>query len=146
MVIAHKIVAVILRHRNGDSPEAKRLFIPKSRAFAIQASHIYIRTTYNRILFSLCYRDHFVYARSKWETTLHCNVVSHWLGAYTKWSLCYSYAFSMFRWKSYAWRVSYGWSKCICWRKGHRSFGLLLCIIRIIMILYDTHSSIRPST
>ena len=24
---------------------------------------------------------------SKWETTLHCNVVSHWLGAYTKLSL-----------------------------------------------------------
>ena len=24
---------------------------------------------------------------SQWETMLHCNVVSHWLGAYTKWSL-----------------------------------------------------------
>ena len=32
------------------------------------------------------YRDHFVYAPSQWETTLHCNVASHWLGAYTKWS------------------------------------------------------------
>ena len=32
-------------------------------------------------------RDHFVYAPSHWETMLHCNVVSHWLGAYTKWSL-----------------------------------------------------------
>ena len=32
-------------------------------------------------------RVHFVYAPSQWETTLHCNVVSHWLGAYTKWSL-----------------------------------------------------------
>ena len=31
-------------------------------------------------------RDHFVNAPSQWETTLHCNVVSHWLGAYTKWS------------------------------------------------------------
>ena len=26
-------------------------------------------------------RDHFVYARSQWETTLQCNVVSHWLCA-----------------------------------------------------------------
>ena len=26
-------------------------------------------------------RDHFVHAHSQWETTLHCNVVSHWLGA-----------------------------------------------------------------
>ena len=32
-------------------------------------------------------RDHFVYAPSQWETTLHCNVVSHWLGAFTKWTL-----------------------------------------------------------
>ena len=31
--------------------------------------------------------DTFVYASGLWETTLHCNVVSHWLGAYTKWSL-----------------------------------------------------------
>ena len=30
-------------------------------------------------------RNHFVYAPSQWETTLRCNVVSHWLGAYTKW-------------------------------------------------------------
>ena len=29
----------------------------------------------------------FVYALNQWETTLQCTVVSHWLGAYTKWSL-----------------------------------------------------------
>ena len=28
-----------------------------------------------------------MYAPSQWETTLHCNVVSHWKGAYTKLSL-----------------------------------------------------------
>ena len=33
------------------------------------------------------FRDHFVDAPSQKETTLHCNVVSHWLGAYIKWSL-----------------------------------------------------------
>ena len=32
-------------------------------------------------------RDHFVYAPSQWETTLQCNVVSHWLGTCTEWSL-----------------------------------------------------------
>ena len=32
-------------------------------------------------------RDHFVYVSSQWETTLPCNVVSHWLDTYTKWSL-----------------------------------------------------------
>ena len=33
-------------------------------------------------------RDPFVNGPSQWETTLHYNVVSHWLGAYTKWFLC----------------------------------------------------------
>ena len=28
-----------------------------------------------------------MYAPSQWETTLQCNVVSHWLSAYTKWPL-----------------------------------------------------------
>ena len=32
-------------------------------------------------------RDHFVYVPSQWKTTLHCNVVSHLLGAYRKWYL-----------------------------------------------------------
>ena len=31
--------------------------------------------------------DRFVYVPSQWETTLHCNVVSPWLGAYSKCSL-----------------------------------------------------------
>ena len=40
-------------------------------------------------------RGHFVYVPSQWEMTLQCNVVSHWLGAYTKcslglWALTYS--------------------------------------------------------
>ena len=32
-------------------------------------------------------RDHFVYVPSQWETTLHCNVVSHWQSTFTKRSL-----------------------------------------------------------
>ena len=32
-------------------------------------------------------RDHFVYAPSQWEMMLHCNVISNWLGPYTKLSL-----------------------------------------------------------
>ena len=32
-------------------------------------------------------QDHFAYAPSQWKRTLHCNVVSHWLGAYAKLSL-----------------------------------------------------------
>ena len=32
-------------------------------------------------------RDQFVNAPSQWEMTLHCNIISYWLGTYTKWSL-----------------------------------------------------------
>ena len=32
-------------------------------------------------------RVHSVYASSQWETMLHCNIISLWLGAYTKWPL-----------------------------------------------------------
>ena len=32
-------------------------------------------------------RDHSVYEPSQWETALHCNAVSLWLGTYTEWSL-----------------------------------------------------------
>ena len=39
-------------------------------------------------------RDHFVFASSQWET-LHCNVVSNWLGAYTKGSLSNFRAWAM---------------------------------------------------
>ena len=42
------------------------------------------------IIHSTTIRDHFVYAPSQWEATLQCNVIPHWLGACTKWSLCCS--------------------------------------------------------
>ena len=32
-------------------------------------------------------RHHFVYVPNQWETTLQCDVISQWLGTYTKWSL-----------------------------------------------------------
>ena len=35
-------------------------------------------------------RDHFVYAPSQWDMTLQCNVISHWVDAFTKWSLLMS--------------------------------------------------------
>ena len=37
--------------------------------------------------FHLPFRDHFVNALSQWETALHCNVISHCLGAFTRWSV-----------------------------------------------------------
>ena len=32
-------------------------------------------------------RDDYVYGSCQWEATLQCNVISHWQGAYSKWSL-----------------------------------------------------------
>ena len=32
-------------------------------------------------------RDYSVYAPSQWEMALHCNIISHWLSTYIKWSL-----------------------------------------------------------
>ena len=43
-------------------------------------------------------RDHFVYVTSQWETTLHCNVVSHWLGTYVKGSLFYCLIATIYKW------------------------------------------------
>ena len=33
------------------------------------------------------WREHFVFVPSQWEMMLHCNIISHWLDSYTKWSL-----------------------------------------------------------
>ena len=32
-------------------------------------------------------KDNFVLVLSQWETMLQCNIVSHWLGTFTKWSM-----------------------------------------------------------
>ena len=40
-------------------------------------------------------RGHSVYAPSQWETTLHCNILPHWLGACTEWSLIISSEYSL---------------------------------------------------
>ena len=45
-----------------------------------------IRVLYGWVV-GILSRNNFVYAPSQWETTLHCNIVSHWLDTYTKWSL-----------------------------------------------------------
>ena len=42
---------------------------------------------FNVLKVVLALRDHFVYVPSQWGTRLQCNIISHWLGTYTKWSL-----------------------------------------------------------
>ena len=41
-------------------------------------------------------RDQFVDAPSQWEMMLQCNMVSHWLGTSTKWSLCWALSVKFF--------------------------------------------------
>ena len=44
---------------------------------------------YITVLYVYC-KHNFVYAPSQWETTLQCNAVSHWLGAYTEYVAWYT--------------------------------------------------------
>ena len=37
-------------------------------------------------------KDHFVYVPSQWVMTLQCNIISHWLGTFTKLSLKHTVA------------------------------------------------------
>ena len=39
------------------------------------------------IILGMGFGDHFGYGLSQWDTTLYCNVVSHWLSPYPEWSL-----------------------------------------------------------
>ena len=54
-----------------------------------------------------------------WNTTLHCNVVSPWLGAHTKWSLhtsltlSYQCSLSVGKSKLHVWIVCHGWLRWI---------------------------------
>ena len=45
--------------------------------------------TYNTRIWRVKYRNHSLYSLSQWQMALHCNVISHWLGAYIEWSLKY---------------------------------------------------------
>ena len=52
--------------------------------FAVAKSYVSSISDHMGGLLSSIPRDRFVYAPSKWETTLHCNVAFHWLGVYNK--------------------------------------------------------------
>ena len=50
------------------------------------------------------WRYHYGYGLSQWEMTLHCNVISHWLSLYPKWSLgCVLNSLQCLHW----WLISY---------------------------------------
>ena len=73
------LVQIITWHRIGDKPLSKRIMAWLRR-------HIFVtQTRWTDVLTHYGNRYHFVNAPHQWETTLNCNIVSHWLGAYTKW-------------------------------------------------------------
>ena len=87
-------------------------------------------------------REHSVYAPSQWETTLHCNVVSYWLGTYTKWSLhigpivlmCYQHL----RWISFLAIVMVGGSASQSyWFSGGVDFHFPLSFVVEWELLFD---------
>ena len=55
----------------------------KSKLF----THIFYDKTPFITVIVLSSRDQYTYGISQWETTLQCNVVSHWLSPYPNWSL-----------------------------------------------------------
>ena len=76
--------------------------------------------------------DHFVYVLRQWETTLHCNAVSHCLSTYTKWSLymCqanerrrYIVTLSLIGWAHTQNYPSTGSMKCWYWDVNTPSFN-----------------------
>ena len=59
------------------------------------------------------YRDHFVYVPSQWETTLQYNIISYWLGTYTKWSHVYSQILQFCATPSISYEGKFGWSRSL---------------------------------
>ena len=86
----------------GDAPtmsEWSTIWLPTKVRLILETWRYMLKAAWNKIMtwsmtaliFINCYNDtyidHFVYAPSQWEMPLQCNVIYHWLDAYTKWSL-----------------------------------------------------------
>ena len=52
---------------------------------------IFVSVFIEEVLHCIIFRDYFVRAPSQWQTMLLRNIISHWLGTYTKWSRIFLY-------------------------------------------------------
>ena len=77
--------------------------------------------------YDMHFRNHFLYAPSQWET-LHCNTISHWLGACTKWSLAFCCCPSI---PCYIWVPSYE-------RHGVSIHWQLYCLLFVQQFVWPT--------
>ena len=72
-----------------------------------------------------------VNALSEWETKLQCNVVSHWLGACTKWSLHVHMLFDVLG-ISLRYQIANHWtSKSFPRSTTHQAWGLSMVVIHV---------------
>ena len=78
------LVQIMTWHRSGDKPLSEPMMVSLLTHICVTLPQ-WVKTD-NGSQWDKS-RDHFVYEPSQWETVLHCNVASHWLGTYTKWSL-----------------------------------------------------------
>ena len=81
---------------------------------------------------SIYCRDQSRCAASQWETLLHCNDVSHWLGAYLDWSLilfmfCFCYYWAICNIALYSW-LNYTQAVLSWWCHPMDTFSALLAI------------------
>ena len=86
---------------------------------------------------------HSVHAPTQWKTTLHCNVVSHWLGTYTKWPLRMQYSYQ--RRDPYNFNISF--QRFIIYLQGlkHRKIVIPrgVCILTSLKMLKNIWESFR---
>ena len=68
--------------------------------------------------------DHSEYAPSQWEMALHCNAISHWLGAYMEWFLDLT---------SMTWALTelYWWD-CDSWKAFDWVNSIKCCLLTIL--------------
>ena len=72
---------------NNFAPTVKKTYVKRLISNYLKWNVCHLTTMSWQNIFLSFSRDLSVYGLSQWETTFHCNVVSHWLSAYTEWSL-----------------------------------------------------------
>ena len=95
------------------------------------------------LLRKVCHcRDQIVYVPSQWEMTLHCNVISHWLGTYTKWSL---HCYDVFMESTFQINIQLSW---LCKIMASNVTTLITCFIwiRIDWCPFIRHSPVHQIT
>ena len=101
--------------------------------WGMTSSFVYSRdpVTDKTVIFTWPSRDQFRYAPSQWETSLHCNDVSHWLGACIDWSLAlYQYRLVSYQHSCHRPLYSQGASKQVNIHQKYNSHIAHICWLK----------------